>query len=165
MSLTSWIDIFGAISVAHSPVFAHIYHDVRRTGVALRLFQLIECKNRIMCVISKIVYLEELKASNTINHIQLYSRVIALSIILNKSQLAFKLNYTYFGDTILVLNLFLENIFVIFRIITRIYFYSVVDSTNETAIDDLVNDFTTAMHYIALGFECALVCHYILLVL
>lgn len=67
-----------------------------------------------MCGISKIVCLEELKASGAINHIQLYNGVIALSVILNKSKLAFKSNYPYSPDNILMLNLLLGNIFVIF---------------------------------------------------
>lgn len=87
---------------------------MRETRLALRLFQLIKCKDRIMYGISKIVCLEKLKTSGAINHIQLYNRVIALSVILNKSKLAFKSNYPYSSDNILILNLLLGNIFVIF---------------------------------------------------
>lgn len=100
--------------VACSPVFTHVYYEIRETGVALGLFQLIGYKNRIMCVISEIVCLEKFKASGTINNVQLCSRVIVLSVILNKSELTFESNYLYSLDGAFVLNLLLENIFVIF---------------------------------------------------
>ena len=108
------MDILGATIVACFPVFAHVYREIRETGLALVLFQLIECENRIMCVISEIACLEELKASGAIDYVQLCNRVIALSVILNKSELAFKSNYLYSLDGALVLNLLLENISVIF---------------------------------------------------
>lgn len=56
-----------------------------------------------------------------------------------------------------MLNLLLENISVIFRIATKIYLCSVIDSKDETAIDGLINNFTAAMHHIPLGFERSLV--------
>lgn len=55
--------------IAYSLIFTYIYYEMRETRLALRLFQLIECKNRIMCGICKIVCLEKLKASGAINHI------------------------------------------------------------------------------------------------
>ena len=157
MSLTAWVDILGATMVARSPVFAHVYREMRETGLALGLFQLMGCEDRIMCVISEIACLEELKASGAIDHVQLCNRVIALSVILNESELAFESNYPYSLDGALVLNLLLGNISVIFRIATRIYLCSVIDSKDETAIGGLINDFTAAMHYIPLGFERSLV--------
>ena len=87
---------------------------MRETGVTLRLFQLMGCKDRIMYIIFKIACLTKFKASGAINHAQLYSRVIALNVILNKSELAFKSNYPYFLNGAFVLNLLLKNIFVIF---------------------------------------------------
>lgn len=69
MSLTAWVDIFGATMVARSPIFAHVYREMRKTGLALGLFQLMGCKDRIMCVISEIAYLEKLKASGAIDHV------------------------------------------------------------------------------------------------
>lgn len=69
----------------------------------------------------------------------------------------FELNYPYFLDGALVLNLLLENISVIFRIATKIYLCSVIDTKDEMAIGELINDFTTAMHYIPFGFKRALV--------
>lgn len=65
-------------------------------------------------MISQIACLEELKASGAIDYVQLCNRVIALSVILNKSELAFKSNYPYFVDGALVLNLLLGNISIIF---------------------------------------------------
>lgn len=103
-----------ATMIAQSPVFAHLYHEIRETRVALGLFQLMGCKNGIMCVISKIACLEKLKASGAINNVQLCSYVIVLSIILNKSELAFKSNYLYSLDGAFVLNLLFENISMIF---------------------------------------------------
>ena len=157
MRLTAWVDILWATMVARSPVFAHVYRKIRETGLVLGLFQLMGCKDKIMCVISEIVCLEDLKASGAIDHVQLCNRVITLSVILNKSELAFKSNYPYSLDGALVLNLLFGNISVIFQIATRIYLCSVIDSKNETAIGGPINDFTAAMHYISLGFECSLV--------
>lgn len=115
------------------------------------------CEDRIMCVISEIACLEDLKASGAINHVQQCSHVIALNVILNESEVAFESNYPYSLDSALVLNLLFGNISVIFRIATRIYLCSVIDSKDETAIDGPINNFTATMHYIPLGFEHSLV--------
>lgn len=69
MSLTAWMDIFGTTMVACSSVFAHVYPKMRETEVVLGLFQLIGYEDRIMCVISEIACLEELKASDAINNV------------------------------------------------------------------------------------------------
>lgn len=153
ISLTIWINIFGAIIVACFSIFAYVYYEIRQIRIALRLFQLIECKNKIIYIIFKIICLEKLKASSTINHVQPYNCVIALSIILNKSELAFKSNYLYSLDRALVLNLFFENISVIFHIATKINLYNVIDSKNVIAISGVINNFIIAIHYIFLGFE------------
>lgn len=110
MSLTIWVDIFRVIIVVCLLIFAHIYHEIREVKIVLRLFQLMRYKDRIIFVIFKIACLEKLKNSDTINYIQLYSRIIALSIILNNFKLAFESNNLYFLDDVLILNLLFENI-------------------------------------------------------
>lgn len=157
MSLTAWVDILGATIVAHSPLFAHVYHEMRVAGLALGLLQLMECEDSIICVISKTVCLEEPKASGAIEHIQLYTLVIALSYILNQSELVFKSNYPYYSDGTIVLKSLLRNITAIFRIATRIYLCSITDSKDDSVTADLIDDFTTAMQYIPSGFERYLV--------
>lgn len=114
MSSTAWVDILGVTMVAHFLVFAHVYREIRETEVALGLFQLMGCKDRIMCVISEIACLKRHKASGAINHIQLCSHIIALSAILNESKLTFESNYPYSLDGAFVLTLLFENISIMF---------------------------------------------------
>lgn len=69
MSLIVWVDILEAIMVLQSPIFAHVYHEMREAGLAIGLLQLIRCNNSIMYVIVKTIYLKKLKASGAIEHI------------------------------------------------------------------------------------------------
>lgn len=69
MSLIVWVNILGVIMVLQSPIFAHVYHEMREAGLVIGLFQLIRCNNSIMYVIVEIVYLKKLKASDVIEHI------------------------------------------------------------------------------------------------
>lgn len=142
------MDFLEATIVICFSVFAYIYCEISIIWVVLRLFQLIRYKNKIMFVTSKIVYLKKRETSSIINHIQLYSHIITLNIILDNFELAFKFNYSYFLDDVFILNLIFRNISVIFQIAIKIYFYSIIDSKNKLAISSLINYFILAIYHI-----------------
>lgn len=79
MTLTAWIDIFGATMLGRAPQFADTYREKHLSNGISGLRELMGCDDRVMYLISEIACLEALKNDGMLSDIDLCDHVKSLA--------------------------------------------------------------------------------------
>lgn len=154
MSLTTWIDIFGATMMGKSPQFAHNYRTKHLSGTSSGLRELMGCDDRVMYLISEIACLDSLKDEGRIDDMTVCHHVSALAAQLEHTRPAEpNLDAPYSCTGAIRPEQLTQNMSTIFRIAARIYLCSLVPGfdRNETSIVNLVSSITSALQFIPAG--------------
>ncbi|KAL4963317.1 Zn(II)2Cys6 transcription factor [Aspergillus stella-maris] len=165
VSLSSWIDIFGATMLGKSPKFAHKYREKHLKGVSSGLRELMGCEDRIMYLISEIACLDFHKESGRLNDMEVASYVAGLMAQLDHAEQATMQPHvespTNERGTIDPDKL-TKNMTTMFRLAARVYLHSLSPGFHpeQQAITELVETIATNLQYIpagAHGFDRSLV--------
>ncbi|RDW69087.1 Zn(II)2Cys6 transcription factor [Aspergillus mulundensis] len=156
MSLSSWIDIFGATMRGKSPQFANSYRNKHINGISSGLRELMGCEDRIMYLISEIACLDSLKEEGRINDYTICHHVSALTAQLDHAEQTV-VNPTpenpMSATGIIVGDILTKNMTAIFRAAARIYLNSLMPGFHpeQQNITDLVETVTGLLQYIPSG--------------
>lgn len=167
MTLTSWIDIFGATMLGRGPLFADTYREKYLGGSSTGLRELMGCDDRVMYLISEMACLEALKRDG-MDELQLCDHITALATSLGETEpQPGAVAYPYSATGALRPRQLTENLTTVFRFAARLYLCSLVPGydRHQTNIVDLVSKLTEALEYIPAGpdgFDRSLVWPYLI---
>lgn len=154
MTLTAWIDIFGATMRGHAPNFAHTYREKHLSGQpSLGLRELMGCDDRVMYLISEISCLEALKRDG-MDDITLCQHVHGLGDQIGLTEIGESApRYPYNDSGILSPKQLAKNMTAAFRLAARIYLCSLVPGFNpgQESCRGLVDKLTAVLHHIPAG--------------
>lgn len=155
MTLTAWIDIFGATMQGMSPTFAHTYREklLSQANPNLGLRELMGCDDRIMYLISEIACLESLKGEGMddftlCQHVSSLGEQISLTEVNEDGpKMPFNANGSLSPKQLS------KNISTAFRLAARIYLCSLVPgfSPSQASAISLVDKLTSVLQYIPSG--------------
>ncbi|KAF2965363.1 hypothetical protein GQX73_g8211 [Xylaria multiplex] len=155
MTLTAWIDIFGATMQGRAPTFAHIYREkhLSASNSSLGLRELMGCEDRVMYLISEIACLENLKREG-MDEITLCTHVHSLGEQINLTEngdTSVKMPFNANGS--LSPKQLSKNITSAFRLAARIYLCSLVPgfSPSQASCVGLVEKLTAVLQHIPSG--------------
>ncbi|KAI1828560.1 fungal-specific transcription factor domain-containing protein [Xylaria intraflava] len=155
MTLTAWIDIFGATMQGRAPTFAHVYREkhLSTSNSSLGLRELMGCEDRVMYLISEIACLENLKQEG-MDDITLCTHVHSLGEQINLTEScdsSIKMPFNANGS--LSPKQLSKNITSAFRLAARIYLCSLVPgfSPSQASCIGLVEKLTNVLQHIPSG--------------
>ncbi|KAL4761475.1 Zn(II)2Cys6 transcription factor [Aspergillus foveolatus] len=156
MSLSTWIDIFGATMLGRSPQFAHAYRHKHLNGISSGLRELMGCDDRIMYLISEIACLDSLKEEGRISDYTVCHHVSALTAQLDHAEQVVvnpTLENPISATGIIQADKLTKNMTAIFRVAARIYLYSLMPGFHpeQQNIIDLVEKVSELLQYIPSG--------------
>jgi len=154
MTLTSWIDIFGATVQGRAPIFAHTYREKHLSAnPSLGLRELMGCDDRVMYLISEIACLEALKRDG-MDDITLCQHVHALGDQIGLTEVGEPApRYPFNSNGTLSPKQLAKNMTSAFRLAARIYLCSLVPGFNpgQESCKGLVDKLTTILQHIPSG--------------
>lgn len=154
MSLTTWIDIFGATMMGKTPQFAHTYRTKHLSGTSSGLRELMGCDDRVMYLISEIACLDALRAEGRVDDITVCHHVSALGAQLEHTRpVEPALDAPYSCTGAIRPDQLTQNMTTIFRLAARIYLCTLVPGfdRNDASIVNLVSSITNALQFIPAG--------------
>ncbi|KAF8458704.1 fungal-specific transcription factor domain-containing protein [Terfezia claveryi] len=86
MTLTAWIDIFGATMLGRAPQFADTYREKHLSRGHSGLQELMGCDDQVMYLISEIACLEALKTDNMLSDMDLCEHVKSLASKIDETE-------------------------------------------------------------------------------
>lgn len=155
MTLTSWIDIFGATMLGRTPLFAHNYRERYYSSSSTGLQELMGCDDRIMYLISEMACLESFK-NEGMDELQLCNHITVLATALGQTEPGpGAISDPYSATGAIKPAQLMENLTAVFRFAARIYLCSLVPGydRHQSNIVDLVSKLTEVLEVVPAGPE------------
>ena len=157
MTLTSWIDIFGATMLGTAPKFADTYREKHLSASNCGLAELMGCDDRMMYLISEVACLEALKRDNLLDDTALCGHITLLGqqMDIQDSGEGFPYKSAYTSSGALRPKQLTRNMTALFRKAARIYLLGLVpgSSRHDAPMLNLLSQFADLLDIIPAGPE------------
>ncbi|MCJ1441763.1 MAG: hypothetical protein MMC23_002255 [Stictis urceolatum] len=154
MTLTAWIDIFGATMMGRAPQFANTYREMHLSSSSSGLLELMGCEDRMMYLISEIACLEALKLTHSLDETTLCSHITLLAQQIDTTETPdSQLESAVSTNGAVRPRVLARTMTALFRKAARIWLLSLIPgmTRSSTALYNLVSQFTDLLAYIPTG--------------